>query len=63
MPTTFPSAKAGSDLTVRLTASGKSTVCAPVDLDFSGFSDMYLPFGGAYWKQRASRPITAMWAG
>ena len=41
LPTTFPSAKAGSDLKVTLTASGKSTVCAPVDLDFSGFSDMY----------------------
>lgn len=41
LPATFPSAKAGSDLTVTLTASGKSTICASVDLDFSGFTDMY----------------------
>ena len=41
LPTTFPSPHAGNDLTVTLTPSGKSTLCASVDLDFSGISGMY----------------------
>lgn len=41
LPTTFLAAHDGSDLTVTLTSSGKTTLCATVDLDFSGFTDMY----------------------
>lgn len=41
LPSTFPATHAGNSLTVTLTASGKTTLCSTVDLDFSGFSDMY----------------------
>ena len=41
LPTTFPATHAGSNLTVTLTSSGKTTLCSTVDLDFSSFTDMY----------------------
>lgn len=40
LPGTFPATNAGSAVTVTLTASGKSTLCSSVDLDFSNVEGM-----------------------
>lgn len=51
LPSSFPAAHAGSALTVTLTASGKSTLCSSVDLDFSAVSDMKAYVATGYDRQ------------
>lgn len=51
LPSSFPAAHAGSALTVTLTASGKSTLCSSVDLDFSAVSGMKAYVATGYDRQ------------